>query len=55
LPNAAASNGKTDASRPRHEGWSYFGGADQSFLRWWGWVSLIFSLVFGVLRPVVVE
>jgi|APTNR8051073442_1049403.scaffolds.fasta_scaffold19534_2 hypothetical protein len=36
-------------------GWSYFGGEDRIFLRWWGWMSLIFSLVFGVLRPVVVE
>jgi hypothetical protein len=36
-------------------GWSYFGGNDRSFLRWWGWVSLVFSLIFGVLRPVVVE
>lgn len=36
-------------------GWSCFGGEDRSLLRWWGWVSLIFSLVFGLLRPVVVE
>jgi len=35
-------------------GWSYFGGEDRSFLRWWGWVSLMLSLVFGVLNPVVV-
>ena len=36
-------------------GWSYFGGEDRSFLRWWGWVSLIFSLVFALLGPVMVE
>lgn len=36
-------------------GWSCFGGKDRSFLRWWGWVSLIFSVVFGILRPTVVE
>jgi hypothetical protein len=36
-------------------GWSCFGGEDRSLLRWWGLVSLIFSLVFGLLRPVVVE
>lgn len=36
-------------------GWSYFGGEDRSFLRWWGWGSLIFSLVFALLGPVMVE